>query len=140
MTHHGLPMRGLLIRFAVTAVAVFLATSIVPGIETQSLSAGIAAVIVLSFLNAIIRPILYLFSIPFIILTLGLFMVFINALLLQLVALLVKGFVVEGFWPAVFGALLISVVSSLLNVWVSEQGHIEVVVHKRRPPRIINPD
>lgn len=133
-------MRGLLIRFAVTAVAVFLATSIVPGIEAQSVSAGIAAVIVLSFLNAIIRPILYLFSIPFIILTLGLFMVLINALLLQLVSVLVKGFVVEGFWPSVFGALLISVVSSILNVWVSDQGQIEVVVHKQRPPRIINPD
>ena len=133
-------MRGLLIRFAVTAVAVFLATSIVPGIEAQSASAGIAAVIVLSFLNAIIRPVLYLFSIPFIILTLGLFMVLINALLLQLVSVLVKGFIVEGFWPSVFGALLISVVSSILNVWVSEQGQIEVVVHKQRPPRIINPD
>lgn len=133
-------MRGLLIRFAVTAVAVFLATSIVPGIEAQSVSAGIAAVIVLSFLNAIIRPVLYLFSIPFIILTLGLFMVLINALLLQLVSVLVKGFIVEGFWPSVFGALLISVVSSILNVWVSEQGQIEVVVHKQRPPRIINPD
>lgn len=133
-------MRGLLIRFAVTAVAVFLATSIVPGIEAQSVSAGIAAVIVLSFLNAIIRPILYLFSIPFIILTLGLFMVLINALLLQLVSVLVKGFIVEGFWPSVFGALLISVVSSILNVWVSDQGQIEVVVHKQRPPRIINPD
>ena len=133
-------MRGLLIRFTVTALAVFLATSIVPGIEAQSLSAGIAAVLVLSFLNAIVRPILYLFSLPFILLTLGLFMVLVNALLLHLVAFLVKGFVVDGFWPAVFGALLISVVSSLLNLLVSEQGRVEVAVHRRSPPRIINPD
>ena len=133
-------MRGLLIRFAVTAVAVFLATSIVPGIEVHSVSAGIAAVLVLSFLNALVRPILYLFSLPFIILTLGLFMVLVNALLLHLVAFFVKGFTVEGFWPSVFGALLISVVSSVLNLWVSEQGRVEVVVHRRRPPRIINPD
>ncbi len=133
-------MRGLLIRFAVTAVAVFVATSIVPGIEAQSLSAGVAAVIVLAFLNAIVRPILYFFSLPFIMLTLGLFMVLVNALLLHLVAFLVKGFVVEGFWPSVFGAVLISVVSSILNLWVSEQGRMEVVRHRRRPPRIINPD
>ena len=133
-------MRGLLIRFTVTALAVFLATSIVPGIEAQSLSAGIAAVIVLSFLNAIVRPILYLFSLPFIILTLGLFVVLVNALLLHLVAFLVKGFIVDGFWPAVFGAVLISVVSSLLNLCVSEQGRVEVVMHRPRPPRIINPD
>ncbi len=133
-------MRGLLIRFAVTAVAVFVATSIVPGIEAQSLSAGVAAVIVLSFLNAIVRPILYFFSLPFIMLTLGLFMVLVNALLLHLVAFLVKGFVVEGFWPSVFGAVLISVVSTILNLWVSEEGRMEVVRHRRRPPRIINPD
>ncbi len=133
-------MKGLLIRFVFTAVAVFLATSVVPGIEAETLSAGIAAVLVLSFLNALVRPLLYFFSIPFIIVTLGLFVVVINALLLQLVAYLVKGFVVEGFWASVFGALLISVVSSLLNLWVSEEGRVEVVVHRPRPPRIINPD
>ena len=71
-----------------------------PGIEARSLSAGIAAVVVLSFLNAIVRPVLYFFSIPFIILTLGLFMVVVNGFLLQLVAWLVKDFVVEGFWPS----------------------------------------
>ncbi len=133
-------MRGLLIRFAVTAVAVFLATSIVPGIEVASFSAGIAAVVVLAFLNALVRPLLYLLSIPFIILTLGLFMVVINALLLQFVAVLVTGFVVDGFWASILGALIISIVSAILNLWVSEQGRVEVVVHRPRPPRIINPD
>lgn len=130
-------MRGLLIRFTVTGTAVFLASQIVPGITIESASAGIAAVIVLAFLNAIVRPVLYLFSLPFIVLSLGLFMVVINALLLHLVALLVKGFVVEGFWPSVWGALIISVTSTILNLWVSEQGHVEMVIH-RKPPRIIN--
>ena len=133
-------MKGLLIRFAVTGLAVFLTTAIVPGIEARSLSAGIAAVVVLSFLNAIIRPVLYFFSIPFIILTLGLFMVVVNGFLLQLVAWLVKDFVVEGFWPSVFGALLISVASSILNLFVSEHGRMEVAVHRQKPPRIINPN
>ena len=133
-------MKGLLIRFAVTGLAVFLTTAIVPGIEARSLSAGIAAVVVLSFLNAIIRPVLYFFSIPFIILTLGLFMVVVNGFLLQLVAWLVKDFVVEGFSPSVFRALLISVVSSILNLFVSEHGRMEVVVHRQKPPRIINPN
>src|SRR5881628_3822491 len=100
-------MIGLLIRFVVTGIAVFLATAIVPGIEVQSASAGVAAVIALALLNAVVRPFLYLLSLPFIILTLGLFMVIINALLLQLVAFLVKGFVVQGFWPSVGGAVLI---------------------------------
>ncbi|MGH7228676.1 MAG: phage holin family protein [Nitrospiraceae bacterium] len=131
-------MMGLLIRFVVTGIAVFLATAIVPGIEVQSASAGVAAVIALALLNAVVRPFLYLFSLPFIILTLGLFMVIINALLLQLVSFLVKGFVVQGFWPSVGGAVLISVVSGILNLWISEQGHVEIVVHRSKPPRIVN--
>jgi len=131
-------MMGLLIRFVVTGIAVFLATVIVPGIEVHSASAGVAAVIALALLNAVVRPFLYLFSLPFIILTLGLFMVIINALLLQLVSLLVKGFVVQGFWPSVGGAVLISVVSGILNLWISEQGHVEIVIHRSKPPRIVN--
>jgi putative membrane protein len=130
-------MRGLFIRFTVTGIAVFLASQIVPGITVETVSAGVAAVILLAFLNAIVRPILYLFTLPFIILSLGLFMVVINALLLHVVAWLVKGFVVEGFWPSVWGALIISVTSTILTLWVSEQGQVEMVIH-RKPPRIIN--
>ena len=133
-------MRALLIRFVVTGVAVFLAITIVPGIEAQSLSAGLAAVLSLSLLNAAVRPVLYLFSLPLIILSLGLFMVLINALLLQLVGWLVKGFVVDGFWASVWGALLISVVSFTLNLWINEQGRVELVIRRSRPPRIVNPD
>ncbi len=130
-------MRGLLIRFTVTGIAVFLASQMVPGITVETASAGVAAVILLAFLNAIVRPLLYLFTLPFIILSLGLFMVVINALLLHLVAYLVKGFVVEGFWPSVWGALIISVTSTILTLWISEQGHVEMVIH-RKPPRIVN--
>jgi putative membrane protein len=129
-------MRGLLIRFLVTGVAVFLAAQIVPGIRIDSASAGVAAIIVLAVLNALVRPILYLFTLPFIVLSLGLFMVIINALLLQLAAYLVKGFVVEGFWDAVLGAVLISLVSTILNLWVSEEGRVEMVVHRK--PRVVN--
>ncbi len=133
-------MRALLIRFLVTGVAVFLAITIVPGIDAQSLSAGLAAILLLSLLNTAVRPVLYLFSLPLIILSLGLFMVIINALLLQLVGWLVKGFVVEGFWASVWGALLISIVSFILNLWINEQGSVELVIHRSRPPRIVNPD
>jgi putative membrane protein len=86
-------------------------------------------VVILSFLNAIIRPILYLLSAPFIFVTLGLFMVLINGFLLYLVSILVKGFIVSGFWPAVGGALIISFISAVLNLWISEQGRIEIVTH-----------
>jgi putative membrane protein len=93
----------------------------------------------LAILNAILRPILYLLSLPFILVTLGLFMVVINALLLKLVAALVQGFVVNGFWPAFWGAVVISVVSTILNLGVSGEGRWEMVSPERRkPPRIIN--
>jgi putative membrane protein len=130
-------MRGLSIRFLVTGVAVLLASQIVPGITVESTGAALAAIVLLALLNALLRPVLYLLSIPLIIMTLGLFMVIINALLLELTAYLVKGFVVEGFWAACWGALIISVVSSVLNLMISDQGKVEVVVH-RPPPRVSN--
>lgn len=134
-------MQGILIRFVVTGVAVLLAAEIVPGIRVESFSAGLATVIVFALLNAVVRPVLYVLSLPLIVVTLGLFVVIINALLLQFVAWLVKGFVVEGFWPSVWGALLISAVSTLINLLVSDQGRVEVVVHRKpRPPKIINPE
>jgi putative membrane protein len=132
-------MNGFLIRCGVTGLAVLLASQIIPGIEIHGFAAGVVAVIVLSLLNAMVRPLLYLLSAPFIVLTLGLFMVVINAFLLHLVAVLVKGFVVEGFWPAVGGAIFISLVSGLLNLWVSEKGRVDVVMtHRPRKIRNIN--
>ncbi len=130
-------MRGLVIRFLVTGVAVFLAAQIVPGIAIETPAAGLAAVLVLALLNAMVRPLLYLVSLPMIILSLGLFMVAINAVLLHVTAWLVKGFVVEGGWASFWGALLISLVSTVLNVLISDQGRVEVVVH-RKPPKIVN--
>ena len=113
-----------------------LASQIIPGLEITSVASGVAAVVILSFLNAIIRPILYLLSAPFILVTLGLFMMLINAFLLHVVAFFVKGFLVSGFWPAVGGALIISLVSGILNLWISEQGHIEMVTRHQSGRKI----
>lgn len=120
-------MKGFFIRCGITGFAVLLASQIIPGIEIAGFASGVAAVVILAFLNAIIRPVLYLLSAPFILVTLGLFMVLINGFLLYLVSIVVKGFMVSGFWPAVGGALIISLVSGVLNLWISEQGRIEIV-------------
>ena len=129
-------MRGFLIRCGITGFAVLLASQIIPGIDIISFGSGVAAVVILSFLNAIIRPILYLLSAPFILVTLGFFMVLINAFLLYFVSGLVKGFLVSGFWPAVGGAILISLVSAILNLWISGQGHIEMVTRTQTGRKI----
>jgi putative membrane protein len=129
-------MKGFFIRCGITGFAVLLASQIIPGLEITSVASGVAAVVILSFLNAIIRPILYLLSAPFILVTLGLFMMLINAFLLHVVAFFVKGFLVSGFWPAVGGALIISLVSGILNLWISEQGRIEMVTRHQSGRKI----
>jgi putative membrane protein len=131
-------MKGLFIRFVITGVAVLAAAEIVPGIKIDGVPAGAATVIVLALLNAVVRPVIYLFSFPVIMFSLGLFMVIINAILLHLTAWLVTGFTVDGFWPSVWAALLISVVSTVLTLLISEEGKVEVLVHRSKPPRVLN--
>ncbi|HVG02172.1 MAG TPA: phage holin family protein [Nitrospira sp.] len=132
--------RPFVIRILVMGIAVFLAVTVVPGIESHSMAAGIAAVFVLTLLNTLIRPLLYLLSLPLIVLSLGLFLVVINALLLQLTATLVKGFTVSGFWASFWGALVISVVSAMLNGILAVEHTVgRTFERSHRPPTIINP-
>ncbi len=144
----GSPFSGgfhaVVMRVLVTGIAVFLAVAIVPGIEADTLGAGVAAVFVLTILNLLLRPILLVLTFPLILLTLGLFLVVLNALLLEFTAYLVKGFTVSGFWPAVGGAIVISAVSSLLNFLAADHNQIDIRrVEPREPPprqpKIINP-
>src|SRR5437879_10497042 len=107
--------RAAVIRVLITGIAVFLAVMIVPGLEVDSLRAGLAVVLVLTFLNLLVRPILFVLTLPLIVLSLGLFLIVVNALLLELTAYLVRGFSVTGFWPAVGGAVVLSLVTMILN-------------------------
>ena len=127
------------VRILITGIAVFLAVATVPGIEADSFGAGLAAVLVLTILNLILRPVLFVLTLPLIVLSLGLFLVVLNALLLELTAYLVKGFTVSGFWPAVGGAIVISVVTALLNLMTADRRQIEIRTAEPRQPKIINP-
>jgi len=127
------------VRILITGIAVFLAVATVPGIEADTFSAGVAAVLVLTILNLLLRPILYILTLPLIVLSLGLFLVVLNAFLLELTAYLVKGFTVSGFWSAVGGALVISIVGSLLSLFTGDYRRIEVPPAEPRQPKIINP-
>ncbi len=128
-------------RVLVTGIAVFLAVMTVPGIEVDSIPAGSAAIVVLMFLNLLVRPILFVLTLPLIVLSLGLFLIVVNALLLEFTAYLVKGFTVTGFWPAVGGAVVISLVTMILNAWTGGPGQLEPQsLPQQRPPKIINPD
>jgi putative membrane protein len=105
----------MIIKVLGTALAVYLAARWVNGITVDDFWTAILVALVLALLNAIVKPILQLISIPLIILSLGLFLLVINAVLLIFVGDLVPNFTVDGFWPAVWGSLIISIVSYFLD-------------------------
>jgi putative membrane protein len=110
------PFVNLLVRCLVLALGVALSTVIVPGISYDTFPTLVVVVLVLSFFNAVLKPLLLLFSLPFIILTLGVGIWFINALLFYFAGRLVQGFHVAGFGSALFGALIVS----LTNMFMSQ--------------------
>jgi putative membrane protein len=125
-------------RWAITTLAVLIAANVVSGIEYRSWSSLLAASLLLGLLNAFLRPALLLLSLPLLIYSLGLFVLVINAVLLALVGTLVPGFHVAGFWPAFWGALLISLVSLVTKVLTWRGVRFTVEDHRdshdRRPP------
>ena len=100
---------GLLIRLVANALAILAAAYIVPGIEVAGGLSLLAAALVLGLINAVVRPILLFLTLPFTLVTLGLFIFLLNAFCLWLTSWLVKGFEVHGFWAAVLGAMIVSV-------------------------------
>jgi putative membrane protein len=104
-----------LLRVLLNAVAVFLAAQLIPGIGLSGPGAALAGGIVLGLVNAIIRPMLIVLTLPVTFLTLGLFIFVVNAACLALAAWLVPGFTISGFGAAFLGALVISVISWLLS-------------------------
>jgi len=119
----------LLVRWVISALSLFVAEWTVPGIEASDSRGWVvyaAMAIILSLVNALIRPLLKLLTCPLILLTLGLFTWVINAITLLVASSLANrlfevGFYVDGFWPAFWGALIVSVVSVVLNIFVKDE-------------------
>lgn len=118
----------LLIRWLITGFSLFVAAWMVPGIRVagQGWAVFAAMAVILGLVNAVVRPLLKLLSCPLIILTLGLFVLVINGLTLLLASRIAVdwfhvGFYVDGFWPAFLGALIVSIVSVVLNALVKEE-------------------
>jgi putative membrane protein len=108
-------MTNLLLRLLMNAAALFLTTLLVPGLHLQKLSTALWAALVWGLVNTLIRPVLSLLTIPLQLLTLGIFTLIINALMLLLTARLVPGFRIDSFSSAFIGALVLSLISLLLN-------------------------
>ncbi|MGI8965158.1 MAG: phage holin family protein [Limisphaerales bacterium] len=123
-----------MLRWIITTLAVLVAANIVPGISYDSASGLLAATLLLGILNAFVRPVMLWFSLPLLIFTLGLFTLVINALLLYWVGQL-KSFHVETFGAAFWGALIISVVSIILNSLTGTgNARVRVKREKNLPP------
>lgn len=106
----------MLFHWAVATLAILIAAYLVPGVTVTLVGALIASV-VLGALNLFIRPIIYFFTLPITILTLGLFSLVINALLVMLASYLVPGFLVVGFWPALFFAVVLAIINWVFQFW-----------------------
>lgn len=109
------PFINLLVRWAILALGVALAAEIVTGISYKDGVTLFWVVLLMSLFNAILKPVLVLFTLPFIVLTMGIGMLVINALLFLWVGHLVKGFQVDGFWSALWGAMIVSITNLVMN-------------------------
>lgn len=120
-------MRGIALRWLTLTGAILLASYMLEGIRVSGFMSAVGAAAILGILNAFFRPIALILTLPINILSLGLFTFVINAVMLKMASGVIGGFEVYGFWPAVFGALIISLVSWLLNMFINDRGEVDVI-------------
>jgi putative membrane protein len=121
-------MAGFLLRGLVAALGLWAATAMLDGIAINSAMTLILAGLLLGVVNAVVRPFALLLSLPALLFTLGLFLLVINAAMLGLVALILPGFTIPGgFWSAVGGAIIVSIVSWIGSWFIGSRGRVEVM-------------
>lgn len=121
-------MRGLLLRLLIGALGLWLAALLVPGIEIQGIGTLLFAALLLGIVNAVVRPLLIILTLPITVLTLGLFLLVINAAMLGLVASLLADFSIKGFFAALFGALILSLTGWIASWYIGSNGRVEVLL------------
>ncbi|MDH3642031.1 MAG: phage holin family protein [Gammaproteobacteria bacterium] len=124
-------MLGLILRTLITALGLWMAASLIPGVQIESTSTMIWAAIWLGVINAIIRPVLVLLTLPITLLSLGGFLLVVNAAMFGLVAALLEDFHVSGFFAALFGAIIVSITAWLGSSFIGPSGRYELLVIRR---------
>lgn len=120
-------MIGFILRALIAAVGLWIATKIVGGIGADSGAALLFAALLLGVVNAIVRPILILLTLPFTLVTLGLFLLVINGLMLELVAVFIHGFHVHGLLAAILGSIVVGLTGWIGSWFISSQGRYETM-------------
>ena len=134
-------MNGIILRWLTLTAAILFTSYLLEGIHISGFSSALLAAAMLGILNAFFRPIALLLTLPINILSLGLFTFIINALMLKMASGVITGFEVVGFWSAIFGSLLISVFSWLLNSFINDRGTVtsfDSEYRARHRPRVDN--
>ena len=124
-------MNGLILRTLIIMLGLFLASSLVPGVQISGTWTFILAALLLGLVNAFVRPVAILLTLPLTIVTLGLFLFVLNAAMFGLVAAMLDGFMVAGFWSAVFGAIIVGLTSTFVSWFIGPSGRYEVYVVRR---------
>jgi putative membrane protein len=124
-------MKGIFLRTLITMLGLFLASGLVPGVSVSGTSGFILAAVMLGLVNAFIRPIALLLTLPITLVTLGLFLLVVNAAMFGLVAWMLDGFYVAGFWSAVFGSIVVSITATISSWYIGPDGRFEVYVIRR---------
>ncbi|MEZ5503244.1 MAG: phage holin family protein [Halioglobus sp.] len=124
-------MPGFWVRLLITACGLLLAAWLVTGIHFNGALSLFLAALALGVVNAIVRPLLLLLTLPITVLTLGLFLLVLNGAMLALSALFVPGFTVDGFWAAFFGAMIVSLTGIVASWFIGPKGYIEIMVVRR---------
>ncbi|HMB72560.1 MAG TPA: phage holin family protein [Gammaproteobacteria bacterium] len=125
-------MKAFFIRLLICAGGIAAAAWIVPGVAITGPGTLLLAALLMGLINAFVRPVAVLLTLPATIVTLGVFLLVVNAALFGLVAWLLEGFVVTGFWPALFGWLIVWFVSWLASAFVGPRGSYGIYVAERR--------
>jgi putative membrane protein len=124
-------MYGLLVRLLINALGLWLASVLVPGIEIHGAGTLLAAALLLGIVNAFVRPVIVLLTLPFTVLTLGFFLLVVNAAMLAIVAVMLDGFVLHGFFSALVGSLIVSLTSWIAAWYIGPSGRVEILVVRR---------
>jgi len=124
-------MQGVIIRMFIAMLGLFLASKLLPGVSIHGTGTFFLAAILLGIVNAIVRPIAFILTLPLTIVTLGLFLLVLNAAMFGLVAAVLDDFSVAGFWSALFGAIIVSITSTISSWYIGPDGRYEVFVVRR---------
>lgn len=125
-------MRGFLLRWLIGALGLWLASAIVSGVYFAGVGTLLVAALLLGVVNAVVRPLLIVLTLPITIVTLGLFLLVINAGMLALVAWLLPGMTITGFFPALWASLIVSLLGWIASGFIGPHGRFEVLVVRRR--------